>query len=419
MNHLPFDSDLPDFEAATAEEAQDIVINWAANREKKFVATRGRKSNNRVEVKCARSGVHRTSTRGIRNSTTQKCGCPWKLSIKRITKSDGSSVWKKAFMNKWPTNGMYYGNDTHGGTHSLSKTCNQLQAISSFRNIDGKYDKTIQCLCAAGLRPLKIYNYLVKQYNKEKLDVGFTPKDVINKVTLLDESKKKLALDFTDLIIALQNRNFENGVNNPTYNLFYGSDKDENPTPIGLFFLMNNGTKSWKCLGNHTVILYDTKHATNRYGWYLGIISCIDNMGKTKILAVSLTKYQDAETFSWVFDQFNRLLGKPQIIFTDEDAAMKVSIDLIWPLTLHFLCIFHIWKNFYIHIMPLLRNGSKIERKNVAACFWNLAKESDTKFAAEFEEHFSTMVDKIMSIAQNSGANDVSKQFEILFHLCT
>ena len=69
--------------------------------------------------------------------------------------------------------------------------------------------------------------------------------------------------------------------------------------------------------------------------------------------------------------------------------------------------------------MPLLRNGSKIERKHVATCFWNLAKESDTEFAAEFEEHFSTMVDKIMSIAQNSGANDVSKQFEILFHLCT
>ena len=37
MNHLPFDSDLPDFEAATAEEAQDIVINWAANREKSLL----------------------------------------------------------------------------------------------------------------------------------------------------------------------------------------------------------------------------------------------------------------------------------------------------------------------------------------------------------------------------------------------
>ena len=46
------------------------------------------------------------------------------------------------------------------------------------------------CLCAAGLRPLKIYNYLVKQYKKENVDVAFTPKDVINKATLFDESKK-------------------------------------------------------------------------------------------------------------------------------------------------------------------------------------------------------------------------------------
>ena len=98
-NQLQFDSDLPDFEAATAEEAQDIVIKWAANREEKFVATKGRRDDNRVQVKCARSGVHQTKTKGIRNSTTQKCGCPWKSSIKRLIKSDGS-IWKRSHMNK-------------------------------------------------------------------------------------------------------------------------------------------------------------------------------------------------------------------------------------------------------------------------------------------------------------------------------
>ena len=190
-------------------------------------------------------------------------------------------------------------------------------------------------------------------------------------------SPKNLALDFTDFVIALQHRDFANQEITQHNRLFYSSDKYANSSPIGLFFVLNNGNKNWNLCGNHTVILHETKHASNRYGWYLGIISCIDNMERTELLAVSFTKYQDAETFSWVFAQFNRLLGQPKINFTDMGAAMKVSFTLIWPLTLHFLCIFHIWKSFYIHIIPLLRNGTKVERRSVTTSFWNLAKESD------------------------------------------
>ena len=406
MNNPEFDEDLPDFEFSTPEEAQEFVIKWAAERPQKFVATKGKREKNRVEVKCARSGKYVPKTVGIRNATSQKCGCPWKLSIKKTINADGATVWRRAYMNKWPTDGLYPGNDSHGGTHSLSTSVDQLQAIGSYREIDSSFEPIMRCLVAAKLRPIQIYDYLVKEYNKAGLKVTFTSKDIINRVSQFDESKQNLALDMTDVVKELERRSIEN--ENTKYSILHGNDNDENPSTTGLFFLMKNGNSYWKSCGDQTVILYDTKHATNRYGWYLGIFSCVDSLGSTKILAVSLTKHQDIDTFSWVFKCFQNYYGDPKIIFTDEDAAMKTSIANVLMTTLHFLCIFHLWKNFYIHIMPLMKNGTKNDRKNVASAFWTLAKDSDSSMINEFDRYFSKMIETIVEIATNSSASDVS-----------
>ena len=83
MNNPEFDEDLPDFEFSTPEEAQEFVIKWAVERPQKFVATKGKREKNRVEVKCARNEKYVPKTVGIRKATSQKCGYPWKQSIKK------------------------------------------------------------------------------------------------------------------------------------------------------------------------------------------------------------------------------------------------------------------------------------------------------------------------------------------------
>ena len=113
-------------------------------------------------------------------------------------------------MNKWPTDGLYSGNDSHGGTHSLSTSVDQLQAIGSYREIDSSFKPIIKCLVAAKLCPIQIYDYLVKEYNKANLKVTFTSKDIINKVSQFDESKQNLALDMTDVVKELERRSNEN-----------------------------------------------------------------------------------------------------------------------------------------------------------------------------------------------------------------
>ena len=44
------------------------------------------------------------------------------------------------------------------------------------------------------------------------------------------------------------------------------------------------------------------------------------------MLGVSILKHEDAESFVWVFRQFTCVMLAPNVVFTDEDAAMAVVI---------------------------------------------------------------------------------------------
>jgi len=134
----------------------------------------------------------------------------------------------------------------------------------------------------------------------------------------------------------------------------------------------------------------------------------LDFDGKTRILAISLTKHQDESSFAWVFEKFRNLFGIPKLIFTDQDAAMKVALFKTLKETTHLLCVFHIWKNFYTNVMPLLRNSSGCERAAVANDFWRLAKDSDESMAVEFDTQFDIMSEKIASLSKDAGVSEVS-----------
>ena len=64
----------------------------------------------------------------------------------------------------------------------------------------------------------------------------------------------------------------------------------------------------------------------------LTVLRFLDNDGRTRILAISLTRHQDESSFAWVFEKFKNLFGIPKIMFTDQDAAMKVSISKTFDL---------------------------------------------------------------------------------------
>jgi hypothetical protein len=165
---------------------------------------------------------------------------------------------------------------------------------------------------------------------------------------------------------------------------------------------MKNGIERWK-RSKSAVLLYDTKHGTNRYGLKLGCLTYIDETGKTQVLATSLLMKESENTFEWVCRAFSKAFGQdPVVVFTDSDPATAPAMALAWPDTVHLLCTFHLYKNFYEHIHPLFVQRPN-EWKTAASSWWTLCKNSDESM----QERFSTEWDALATfIIDNANTNE-------------
>jgi hypothetical protein len=161
-----------------------------------------------------------------------------------------------------------------------------------------------------------------------------------------------------------------------------------------IFFVVNREAFNIWAETEGSVLLFDTKHGTNRYGLKLGLLSCIDANCRTQVLAASFVESEDTQSFSWVFDQFAGVFGSaPKAIFTDSDKSMEVAISTTWKTSTHLLCTFHIWKNFYDHIRRIVVDQS--HWNIIANRWWRLCKESDSTMQVEFDSEWAALVELI------------------------
>jgi hypothetical protein len=115
----------------------------------------------------------------------------------------------------------------------------------------------------------------------------------------------------------------------------------------------------------------------------LGVFCTVDREGKTRIIAASFQLNEDDESFSWIYEQFIKCFGSaPNVLWTDEDAAMASAAKRIFPDCHHHLCIWHLYKNFYKNLHPLFI-GKKDEWSEAQNLFWKMAKNTDQSYESE------------------------------------
>ena len=73
------------------------------------------------------------------------------------------------------------------------------------------------------------------------------------------------------------------------YTIRVGHENDDCATD-SLFFTMDGSNTLWNLCEGKSILLYDTKHGSNRYGFYLGILSTVDNEGVEIITRLHLIK---------------------------------------------------------------------------------------------------------------------------------
>jgi hypothetical protein len=276
--------------------------------------------------------------------------------------------------------------------------------FSTLREIPVELEQFANTLHEAGcMESSQIYHALVAKCRRDDIPLTFTQMDITNKYrTTHGES----ILDCTNLAEHLTQRHAQDN------ELQYSLVLNESGNLERVFFVIKGGMDIWK-MSNGAVVLYDTKHGTNRYGFKLGCFVTVDDMGKTRVLAGSFVRSEDEASFTWAFEKFqNSFILHPVVVFTDSDAAMAAAIKVAWPNTTHLLCTFHLWKNFWEHIRPLFV-GKDNDFRTIADCWWRLCKSSDEAERLCFDEKFNNLAQLVATTAKSTGEK-LNKQLKWL-----
>ncbi|XP_063941213.1 protein FAR1-RELATED SEQUENCE 2-like [Daucus carota subsp. sativus] len=85
----------------------------------------------------------------------------------------------------------------------------------------------------------------------------------------------------------------------------------------------------------------------NQYGMVFVPLIGIDNHWKSTTFAGALLESESAESFKWLCNSMKSILGRePKCIITDQCPAMKVALEIVFPLVKHRLCMWHFMKKF-------------------------------------------------------------------------
>lgn len=106
-----------------------------------------------------------------------------------------------------------------------------------------------------------------------------------------------------------------------------------------------------------------------------------DNHGRPVTFACGLLCNEDADSFSWLFNQFICCMGEePKLIITDQDLGMKSAVKRVFSDTRHRLCMWHIMVKLSVKVPKGLLSDEKF-KKELSKCVWSDMIEPD-----EFDE---------------------------------
>lgn len=116
------------------------------------------------------------------------------------------------------------------------------------------------------------------------------------------------------------------------------------------------------------------------------------------------------EPYTWVFKSFLKAMGgiAPKLIITDEDLSMRTAIRVIFPGTIHRLCMWHILNKLSDRVgQTLIKDTDFLSR--FMACVWG------SEAPEEFESRWSLVISDF-GLQNNSWLSDKYEMRESWIH---
>jgi hypothetical protein len=156
------------------------------------------------------------------------------------------------------------------------------------------------------------------------------------------------------------------------------------------------------------VIIFDNTFNTSRCDLKLGVFTTIDSNGKTRMVACSLMRHEDMDSFEWVLQAFLAIFNvTPRVVLTDGDLWLARAVETVFPRAVHHLCVWHLARNVSKHIKGCF---GAVRKKGAAqrgwhtwySAFWRILLRTDSLTQANFDDEWEALRSLLSSTSSSS-----------------
>lgn len=285
---------------------------------------------------CDRGGKYRQRSKDPerptrKHTSTKKCQCPFKLTVRQSAKSSGFGVIPKI--------------GTHN--HQLVKYKEGHRQMARLTPDQKEY---IKQQSKAHVRPTVIASGFEETYGKESLP------DIrqIYYLTSNVRSEKRAGLNHAQHMLAMARKY------NYTYFIEKNSDMNE------LTHVLMSHPEGLRMLRSYPyVVIIDCTYKTNLYDMPLVEIVGITPVGKSFLIAYAIMLDETRESYEWLLEKLKLLLDPgvvPNAIVTDKDMALLGAINRVFSESSHLLCAWHIEKNVETYVKNKIQDGKEADK---------------------------------------------------------
>lgn len=279
---------------------------------------RSKKSKEFIDAKfaCSRYGVTPESDSGSsRRPSVKKTDCKASMHVKR--KRDG----------KW-----YIHEFVKEHNHELLPALAYHFRIH--RNVRLAEKSNLDILHAVSERTRKMYVQMSRKTGGDRT-VGILSNNLNNQC----DKGRYLALEEGDAQVMLE---YFMHIQKENPSFFYAIDLNENQRLRNLFWVDAKSRKDY--LSFNDVVFFDTSYIKSNEKMPFAPLVGVNHHFQSMLLGCALVADESIATFVWLMKTWLRAMGgqAPKCIITDQDKALKVAIEEVFPNTCHCFSLWHI-----------------------------------------------------------------------------
>jgi len=213
------------------------------------------------------------------------------------------------------------------------------------------------------------------EYINKKFTTNYSQRQMSNKISYIQSQKYGISTNDAERLLKKLILLKEQGGGEVRY------EKDRENRLSKLFFCSQKMIILYKSF--YDVIFVDTTFQKNRFNMPILCIVGFNNYGHNILLGFGLLNDSTEKSFNWAFESFSKIVDRsPQVIFSDQEKALRNSLKVTFPEARHLLCGWHVARNLtnrfkawkagsenaqklfnYLKYLPFTKDSVKFERR--------------------------------------------------------